>query len=462
MESATSAIEQFLDTAATERGLSRATVHMYRDALGRLDDWLGTKGIRLGAASRSDILGYTASRMERGICAASARGELTAFRQFFRFLVREDGTQEDPTALLAMPKIRPTLPKSLTEAEVDSLLAAPDVSDPLGHRDRTMLEVLYSSGLRVSELVDLKIGQVNLTQESVRLIGKGDRERLVPLGASVQWLQAFIRDTRGQILCGRRSDFVFPSKRGDRISRQAFWFYITRYARKAGIQKKVSPHVIRHAFATHLVNNGADLRAVQMLLGHSNLSTTQIYTHVARDRLKKLHAQHHPRGEGLEEPPEPPVPPAPAPPSGETKTGRKRKPKTSTDSDAEIIASMRTEELAELAGVDPATARRWKSLGRLPEPVRRLIEITALGKLDVLGWPGWRILRGELVSQENWTCTPGDVLAIPLLRAQLAALQSAERRFNAMEAQPEPGTMSDDLRALINGQRAVVGIPSRA
>jgi integrase/recombinase XerD len=195
-----------------------------------------------------------------------------------------------------MPRIGRPLPKSLTESQVESLLDAPDTEDSLGHRDRTMLEVLYATGLRVSELVNLQLSQININQGVIRVVGKGDRERLIPLGEeSLDWIQAFIKGPRSEILLDRQSDYLFPTRRGDRMTRQAFWHLIKRYADKAGVGK-LSPHTLRHAFATHLLNNGADLRVVQMLLGHSDLSTTQIYTHVARERLKDMHARHHPRG----------------------------------------------------------------------------------------------------------------------------------------------------------------------
>ena len=204
---------------------------------------------------------------------------------------------DDPTAQIAMPKIGRSLPKSLTEDEVEALLAAPTVSDPLGHRDRTMLEVLYATGLRVSELVTLRYSQLNMNQGVLRVVGKGDRERLIPLGEeAVRWLKEFIGTGRGEILLDRTTDYLFPTRRGDRMTRQAFWHIIKRYARKSSIDKELSPHTLRHAFATHLLNHGADLRVVQMLLGHSDLSTTQIYTHVARERMKELHGRHHPRG----------------------------------------------------------------------------------------------------------------------------------------------------------------------
>jgi integrase/recombinase XerD len=196
-----------------------------------------------------------------------------------------------------MPKIGRSLPKSLTEEEVEALLAAPEVDDPLGNRDRSMLEVLYATGLRVSELVNLKSSQVNMNQGVLRIVGKGDRERLIPLGEeAVGWLQKFMSGPRLEILLERQTEYLFPTRRGDRMTRQAFWHIIKRYARKAVIDKELSPHTLRHAFATHLLFDGADLRVVQMLLGHSDLSTTQIYTHVARERMKELHGTHHPRG----------------------------------------------------------------------------------------------------------------------------------------------------------------------
>src|SRR5580698_3927083 len=223
--------------------------------------------------------------------------QLSSFRRFFRYLMREGVIRDDPTAQIAMPKIGRSLPKSLTEEEVESLLGAPAVGDPLGNRDRTMLEVLYATGLRVSELVNLRYTQVNLNQGVIRIMGKGNRERLIPLGEeAVRWLNEFARSARGEILLERQTDYLFPTRRGDRMTRQAFWHIIKRYARKAGVDRDLSPHTLRHAFATHLLNHGADLRVVQMLLGHSDLSTTQIYTHVARERMKELHQQHHPRG----------------------------------------------------------------------------------------------------------------------------------------------------------------------
>jgi integrase/recombinase XerD len=211
--------------------------------------------------------------------------------------MREGMRDSDPTADIEMPRIGRSLPKTLTEEEVDSLLQAPNTDEPLGHRDRAMLELLYATGLRVSELINLKQSQVNFNQGVLRIVGKGDRERLIPLGEEAQrWLRDFIDGPRMEILLERQTDYLFPTRRGDRMTRQAFWHIIKRYAQKGGIGKKLSPHSLRHAFATHLLNRGADLRVVQLLLGHSDLSTTQIYTHVAKERLKDLHGQHHPRG----------------------------------------------------------------------------------------------------------------------------------------------------------------------
>jgi integrase/recombinase XerD len=212
-------------------------------------------------------------------------------------MLREGRIPEDPTTRIDMPKLGRPLPKSLSEGEVESLLRAPDVAEPLGIRDRAMLELLYATGLRVSELVSVRISQVNLKQGVVRVVGKGNRERLVPVGEEAQkWIEKFLTDARLDILGGRQSDYLFPTRRSDYMTRQAFWHIIKRYAEEASIGVSLSPHTLRHAFATHLLNHGADLRVVQMLLGHSDVSTTQIYTHVARERLKDVHSKHHPRG----------------------------------------------------------------------------------------------------------------------------------------------------------------------
>ncbi|MGA3159319.1 MAG: site-specific tyrosine recombinase XerD [Steroidobacteraceae bacterium] len=290
-------ISRFLDAVWMERGLSSNTLAAYRADLVALSRWLALRHTELSHTARSDLLAFIAARVEAGARPRSTARQLSSFRRFFRFLVREGLVREDPTAQIAMPRIGRSLPKSMSEPEVESLLSAPSVSDPLGHRDRAMLEVLYATGLRVSELVSLKVTQVNVQQGVIRVLGKGNRERLIPLGEeAVRWLQAFMAGPRGEILLDRNTDSLFPTRRGDRMTRQAFWHIIKRYARKAGVDRELSPHTLRHAFATHLLNHGADLRVVQMLLGHSDLSTTQIYTHVARERMKDLHSQHHPRG----------------------------------------------------------------------------------------------------------------------------------------------------------------------
>jgi integrase/recombinase XerD len=290
-------IARFLDAVWMERGLASNTLAAYRADLVALHRWLCARKLSLAQSGRADLMDFIAARVQAGARPRSTARQLSSFRRFFRYLVREGGVREDPTAQIAMPKIGRSLPRSLSEAEVESLLGAPAVADPLGHRDRTMLEVLYATGLRVSELVSLKLGQVNMNQGVTRVLGKGNRERLIPLGEeAVRWLKAFISGARNDILLDRSTDYLFPTRRGDRMTRQAFWHIIKRYARKAGVDRDLSPHTLRHAFATHLLNHGADLRVVQMLLGHSDLSTTQIYTHVARERMKELHSQHHPRG----------------------------------------------------------------------------------------------------------------------------------------------------------------------
>ncbi|MGE0581985.1 MAG: site-specific tyrosine recombinase XerD [Steroidobacteraceae bacterium] len=291
------AVSRFIDAVWMERGLSSNTLAAYRADLTALARWLGERGRDISATSRADLMDFIAFRVQAGARPRSTARQLSSFRRFFRHLVREGSLREDPTAQIAMPKIGRSLPRSLSEEEVESLLNAPVIGDPLGNRDRAMLEVLYATGLRVSELVSLKHSQVNLNQGVLRVVGKGNRERLIPLGEeAVRWLTEFTHGPRNEILLDRTTDYLFPTRRGDRMTRQAFWHIIKRYARKAGVERDLSPHTLRHAFATHLLNHGADLRVVQMLLGHSDLSTTQIYTHVARERMKDLHAQHHPRG----------------------------------------------------------------------------------------------------------------------------------------------------------------------
>lgn len=291
-------IERFLDALWMEGGLSDNTLAAYRNDLRGLCVWLtANPGVELIAARREHLMGYLAHRYNSGSKARSAARLLSSLRRFFRYLVREHRLVDDPSARIEAPKLGRPLPKSLSEAQVDALLAAPLIHQILGLRDRAMLEVLYACGLRVSELVGLRVEQINLRQGVVRVIGKGNKERLVPLGEeAINWLQRYFTEARPTLLNGQPSDYVFPGRAGEALTRQAFWYRIKTYARKAEIRVNLSPHTLRHAFATHLVNHGADLRVVQLLLGHSDLSTTQIYTHVARERLRELHAQHHPRG----------------------------------------------------------------------------------------------------------------------------------------------------------------------
>lgn len=291
-------IEQFLDAIWMERGLSENTLAAYRNDLSGFARWLTKQqNTSLMTARRDQVQAYLAHRVTGKASPRSTARLLSTLRRFYAWLRRENRISEDPTALIEAPKLGRPLPKTLTESEVEALLAAPNIETLLGLRDRTMLEVLYASGLRVSELVNLSATQVNLQQGVVRVTGKGNKERLVPLGdEAVSWLERYLREARNSLLNGHPSDALFVTQRREAMTRQAFWYMIKRHAHNAGIQKDLSPHTLRHAFATHLLNHGADLRVVQMLLGHSDLSTTQIYTHVARARLKDLHARHHPRG----------------------------------------------------------------------------------------------------------------------------------------------------------------------
>lgn len=290
-------IDQFLDALWLEKGLSQNSRDAYRSDLALFNGWLHERGIALDAAGRDVLLDHLAWRVEQGYKARSTARLLSGARGFYRYLLRENLIGSDPTLQIDMPQLGKPLPKSLSEADVEALLQAPDLSEPIGQRDRAMLEVLYACGLRVTELISLTLDQVNLRQGVLRVVGKGNKERLVPMGEeAVVWVERYLRDGRHELLGGRPSDVVFPSQRGEQMTRQTFWHRIKHQAQVAGIAKSLSPHTLRHAFATHLLNHGADLRVVQMLLGHSDLSTTQIYTHVARARLQDLHAKHHPRG----------------------------------------------------------------------------------------------------------------------------------------------------------------------
>lgn len=288
-------IDAWLDNQWLERGLSRQTLESYRRDARQFGEWLAAKGHALNRCDRVDLQEYLASRYVQGIGSRSVARQLSALKSFFRWMKREGRLADDPTLNVARPKAGRPLPKTLSEADVEALMAAPDLDDALGLRDRAMLEVLYASGLRVSELVGLRVDQINPRQGVVRVIGKGDKERLVPLGEeALYWVQRYLRDARPALLGADRA-VLFPSRRGTRMTRQTFWHRLKQLALRAGVRASLSPHTLRHAFATHLLNHGADLRVVQLLLGHSDLSTTQIYTHVAQQRLEALYQQHHPR-----------------------------------------------------------------------------------------------------------------------------------------------------------------------
>jgi integrase/recombinase XerD len=290
-------IEQFLDSLWLERGASRLTLAAYRTDLTNFAAHLAGRGVALARAGRADLLAYLAAPGQASLAPRSLARRLSAVRGFYRYLVREGVTSEDPTARVDSPRLGRPLPKTLSETDVERLLAAPAGEAPEALRDAAMLELLYASGLRVSELVGLRLAQVDLNRGVLVVLGKGARERLVPVGeAAVARIEAYLAKARGALLDGQVSDALFVTRRGDGMTRQAFWHRLRAHARAAGFERLPSPHTLRHAFATHLLNHGADLRAVQMLLGHADLSTTQIYTHVARERLKTLHARHHPRG----------------------------------------------------------------------------------------------------------------------------------------------------------------------
>lgn len=290
-------LRAFLDSLWLEAGLSQNTIEAYQRDLLAFAAWLSKSDVDLSAATADDIRRYQALRMREGRKVRSEARLLSSLRRFYRYLCRESVRDSDPTALLESPRLGKQLPDSLSEAEVEALLEQPDELDVLGLRDRAMLELLYATGLRVSELVGLKYEQLNMRQGVIRCVGKGNKERLVPVGeTALDWLQRYLLESRPVLLYGQANDDLFPTRRGKAMTRQAFWYLIKRYAEAADIKKALSPHTLRHAFATHLLNHGADLRVVQLLLGHADLSTTQIYTHIARARLKEMHGQHHPRG----------------------------------------------------------------------------------------------------------------------------------------------------------------------
>lgn len=290
-------IERFLDNIWAERGLSDNSLQSYRHDLLHLQSRLASRGGVLKDASREELLAVLATEVQQGKSPRSVSRYLSAYRQFYRWLVREGDISTDPVALIESPKTGRGLPKALTESQVELLLAAPDMDTGLGIRDKAMLELMYATGLRVSELVGLEISNLNLNQGVVRVIGKGNKERLVPLGDEAhESLTHYLLNGRPDLLNGAQTNSVFVTTRKAGMTRQAFWYMVKRYAAQCGISSKLSPHMLRHSFATHLLNHGADLRVVQLLLGHSDLSTTQIYTHIAREGLKRLHEAHHPRG----------------------------------------------------------------------------------------------------------------------------------------------------------------------
>lgn len=295
----TDILDEFCDTVWLEDGLSRNTLESYRRDLSKFSSWLEKqRGASLLETSHADIQGFLAHLVtEQKSKATSTSRAISSLKRLFRYLLRQNKVSADPTLQIATPKLPRSLPKSLTEQDVELLLNAPDVQAPLGMRDRTMLEVLYATGLRVSELIGLSVAQVSLDMGVVRVMGKGSKERLVPLGEeALDWLRRYLKEARPLLLTGKVSDALFVTQRAEAMTRQMFWYLIKKHARHGGLSRPLSPHTLRHAFATHLLNHGADLRVVQMLLGHADISTTQIYTHVARERLKQLHAQHHPRG----------------------------------------------------------------------------------------------------------------------------------------------------------------------
>lgn len=297
-------VERFVENAWAESGLALNTVASYRRDLRGFARWLGSVGADLAGATRAQLQDYLALRSTqggssgRGYKARSTARLLSCLRQFYAWMQREGRLGEDPTLLVDAPKLPRALPKALGEADVVALLQAPAIDTALGLRDRAMLELLYATGLRVSELVGLTAAQVNLRQGALRVVGKGDKERLVPIGAEAgHWLERYVLSARPILLKGGQAQALFVTARRAGLSRQMFWNIVKKHAQTVGIApSRISPHVLRHSFATHLLNHGADLRALQMMLGHSSLTTTQIYTHVAKEGLKRLHARHHPRG----------------------------------------------------------------------------------------------------------------------------------------------------------------------
>jgi len=291
-------LDEFCDALWLEDGLSRNTLDGYRRDLSHFQHWLAKRRqIALLDAEHADLLAYLAHRVAGRVKATTTSRQLSSLKRFYRHALRQEKIKSDPSLNINAPRLPRSLPKSLTEEDVEKLLGAPNAGEALGLRDRAMFETLYASGLRVSELVTLKVSQVSHDMGVVRIVGKGNKERLVPLGEeALSWIKRYLKESRPRILGQRATDAMFVTGRGAAMTRQSFWHLIKRHAAHAALNKQISPHTLRHAFATHLLNHGADLRVVQLLLGHSDISTTQIYTHVARERLKQLHAKHHPRG----------------------------------------------------------------------------------------------------------------------------------------------------------------------
>lgn len=290
-------IHQFSQFLWLEHGLSDNTRSAYTTDLKQCSAWLANKKIDLVQVKRDQLEGYLQYLYQQKFTARSIARILSALRRFYQWLLLEKHIQQDPTLNIVSPKLGRPLPKSLSENDTEALLAAPDITTALGMRDRAMLELLYAAGLRISELINVQMNQVNLKQGVVQVTGKGDKMRLVPIGENAaDWFERYCLEARSELLKGRPSDFVFISQQAKPMTRQTFWHRIKQYAIEAGVKSNISPHTLRHAFATHLLNHGADLRIVQMLLGHSDVSTTTIYTHIAQARLQKLHQEHHPRG----------------------------------------------------------------------------------------------------------------------------------------------------------------------
>lgn len=291
-------LDAFIDNIWIEKGLSQNTLDSYRSDLEQFSSWLEKNNLSYIKTSKKEILSYLSFLFQKGLGSKTVARKLSSLKSFFRYLVFKSIIPNDPSSEVETPKLLKSIPKSISENEVEALLAAPDEKTDIGLRDKTMIETLYSCGLRISELTNLELLNLNLRQGVIRVIGKGQKERLVPMGDQlIGLLELYISSSRKNLLNKRHSDFLFLSTRGQRMTRQSFWHRIKHYCLASGFEPdKISPHVLRHAFATHLLNNGADLRVVQLLLGHSDLNTTQIYTEVARQRLKRLHTEHHPRG----------------------------------------------------------------------------------------------------------------------------------------------------------------------